>query len=338
MKVSFFDTHRFEKEAFTQGCTNDSLSLQYFSHPLNVDTAPLCHDSGAVCAFVNDVLDENCLSQLAQNGVGLVALRCAGFNNVDIATATRLGIQVCRVPAYSPHAVAEYALGMILTLNRKIHRAFNRVRELNFSLDGLVGFNLHGKVVGCVGCGKIGKVFCQLMAAFGCRVLVYDKHPDPDLQQHKQIEFVGLQELCRKSDLISLHIPLTPETHHLLDRSQFQQMKKGVFIVNTGRGALINTQALVEALKSQKVGAAALDVYEEEENVFFHDLSGQILQDDQLARLLTFPNVLITSHQAFLTTEALQEIASTTLNNLQRFAQQEPIPEEYLVTMDHLQI
>jgi D-lactate dehydrogenase len=269
-----------------------------------------------VCIFVNDRADRACLEALAALGVKLLALRCAGFNNVDLPAARALGLAVVRVPAYSPHAVAEYTVALLLTLNRKIHRAFNRVRQLNFSLSGLTGFDVHGKTVGIIGTGKIGRITAQIFRGFGAQVLAHDPFPAPDWAAAYGIRYTAPDELFSASDILSLHAPLTPDTHHLLGASAFARMKPGVFIVNTSRGKLIDTTVLIAALKGGRVGGVALDVYEEEEGIFFEDLSGQMLHDDTLSRLLTFPNVLITAHQAFLTREALSEIARVTVANV----------------------
>jgi D-lactate dehydrogenase len=320
MRVAFFDTHRYERAAFDAANAGEH-AFTYLEARLTSRTAALAVGHDAVCAFVNDRLDEPALAALAAAGVRIIALRSAGYNHVDLAAAERLGLPVVRVPEYSPHAVAEHAVALVLALNRKIHRAYARVREGNFSLEGLVGFDLAGKTVGLVGVGRIGAVAARIFAGFGCRVLAYDLRPDPSLG----IEFVGLPELWRQSDVISLHVPLTPATRHLVDDAAFAQMKPGVFLVNTGRGALIDSRALVAALKRGQVGGAALDVYEEEEGIFFRDLSDQVLQDDVLARLLTFPNVLVTSHQAFLTREALGNIAATTIANLRAYERGEPL-------------
>ncbi len=321
MKVAVFDTHAFEREPLTAANQAHGHELRFLEPRLTPETALLARGFPAVCCFANDRLNAESLRILKEGGVKLVALRTAGFNHVDLEAAVSLGIRVVRVPAYSPYSVAEHAVCLILALNRKIHRAASRVRELNFSLDGLVGFDLHGKTVGVIGTGRIGAAFCRIMLGFGCRVLAFDLHPDPELEVLPGLSYAGLEEIYRSSDIVSLHIPLTPETRHLIDAKALESMKTGVMLINTGRGALIETQALVAALKSGHVGAAGLDVYEEEERVFFRDLSGQVLQDDVLARLLTFPNVLITSHQAFLTKEALHNIAETTLGNITAFEQ-----------------
>jgi D-lactate dehydrogenase len=319
MRVAMFDTHKFEKEFFETENANFRHEITYFDTRLTSQTISLASGFPCVCCFVNDVLDKETLCILKCEEFKLIALRSAGYNNVDIEEANRLGFKVVRVPAYSPHAVAEHAVGLLLSLNRKIHKAYARVHELNFSLDGLVGFDLCGKTVGVIGTGKIGAVFAEIMSGFRCRVLASDVAVNPSLKDNPRIQYVSLDQLYRESDIISLHVPLTPQTHHLIDTAVMEKMKSGVFLINTGRGALIDTKALVESLKSGKVGGAGLDVYEEEENVFFEDLSGKVLQDDVLARLLTFPNVLITSHQGFLTKEALQNIASTTLQNISDF-------------------
>jgi D-lactate dehydrogenase len=274
--------------------------------------------------FVNDCVDAACLEILKRNGVKLIALRCAGYNNVDLATAKSLGIPVVRVPAYSPHAVAEHAIALLLTLSRKIHRAFNRVRELNFALSGLVGTEIYGKTVGIIGTGKIGRITAQIFRGFEANVVAYDPFPLPDWAQKFGIEYTGLEALLSQSDIISLHVPLLPETAHILDAKTMALMKTGVLVINTSRGKLIDTTALIAALKSGQIGGVALDVYEEEEGIFFEDLSGQVLQDDVLSRLLTFPNVLITSHQAFLTHEALIEIGHVTVSNIMNWAAKAP--------------
>ncbi len=292
--------------------------ISFFAARLLPATASLAQGYGVVCAFVNDVLDAEVLETLAKNGTGLIALRCAGFNNVDLAAAARLGIKVVRVPAYSPYAVAEYALALILTLNRKIHRAFARVREGNFGLTGLEGFDLHGRTIGVVGTGTIGTVFVKLMSGFGCEVLAYDKFPSAACQA-LGATYVSLPELWKRSDVISLHCPLTPETFHLVNEDVVKQMKPGVMLVNTSRGAVIDSQAVVAGLKSKHIGALALDVYEEESEYFFRDLSNQGVADDTLARLISFPNVLVTSHQGFFTSDALQSIAQTTLKSAREF-------------------
>lgn len=325
MRLAFFDTHRFDRAAFEDANADFGHQLTFLEPRLTPGTASLAQGHDAVCAFVNDTLDATCLQALASVGVRLIALRSAGFNHVDLPAAERLGLPVVRVPEYSPHAVAEHTLALLLTLVRKTHRAHARVREGNFSLDGLVGFDLHGKTVGLVGLGKIGTAAARIFRGFGCRVLAHDLRADEALARELSLTYVPLEALWQASDIISLHVPLTPQTRHLVDAAAFAQMKEGVVLLNTGRGALVDSRALIEALKHGKVGAAGLDVYEEEEGLFFKDLSEQVLQDDVLARLLTFPNVLITAHQAFLTREALHAIAATTLQSLTSFERGEPL-------------
>ncbi|MEW6057629.1 MAG: 2-hydroxyacid dehydrogenase [Bdellovibrionota bacterium] len=319
MKTAIFSAHKFEKPFFEQANKEFGHDLTFFEPRLNEQTAALAKGYDAICAFVNDQLNEKTLTRLKAQGARIIALRSAGFNHVDLDAAAMLGLPIVRVPEYSPYAVAEHAVGLLLALNRKIHRAYERVRESNFSLDGLVGFDIHGKTVGVIGTGKIGSVFARIMKGFGCRVLAYDVEPDAFLSKTYGVEYVSLNELYQASDIISLHIPLTPKTNHLIDEPVFAKMKRGAILINTGRGALIDTRALILALKNGSLGAAGLDVYEEEEAVFFQDLSDKVLQDDVLARLLTFPNVLVTSHQAFLTCEALANIATTTLMNIKEF-------------------
>jgi len=277
-----------------------------------------------VCVFVNDRTDRDCLKTRAAIGVKLIALRCAGFNNVDLEAARSLGLSVVRVPTCSPHAVAEHAVGLLLTLNRKIHRAYNRVRELNFSLSGLVGFDIHGKTVGIIGTGKIGQFFAQIFRGFGANVIAYDPFPALDWADANKVRYVDMDTLFSTGDIISLHLPLAPETLHMLNAKSMVRMKPGVFIINTSRRKLIDSTALIAALKSGHIGGVALDVYEEEEGIFFQDLSGQVLLDDDLSHLLIFPNVLITSHQAFLTHEALFEIARVTTENIVKLETGEP--------------
>jgi D-lactate dehydrogenase len=286
-----------------------------------------------VCVFVNDQLDKSVLGTIARSGTRLVALRCAGFNNVDLAAAHDLGMTVVRVPAYSPHAVAEYAVGLILTLNRKIHRAYNRVREGNFALDGLLGFDLNNRTVGIIGTGQIGAVVAQILKGFGCCLIAHDPFPNPALAEFN-VRYTELSEVFAEADILTLHCPLTPDTYHLINTQALQEMKTGVMLINTSRGALLDTQAVIEALKSGKIGYLGLDVYEEEADLFFEDLSGRVIQDDVFARLLTFPNVLITGHQAFFTRNALEQIAATTLANITAFEHRETTPTE--VTLERL--
>src|SRR5262249_20552206 len=319
--AAVFDTKPYDREALQQASANRSIEWHFLEFRLTQDTAHAAKNARAICAFVNDQLDRPCLEELARQGVELVALRSTGFNNVDVDSARKLKLTVTRVPVYSPYAVAEHAVALLLTLNRKIHRAFNRVRELNFALKGLVGFDLHGKTAGIVGTGKIGRVAARILTGFGMKVIATDPFPSPQLAAELGIEYVDPPTLSRRSDVISLHVPLTPEPHHMIRRETLQLIKPGAILINVSRGALIDTTALIEALKSGHLGGVALDVYEEEEGIFFEDLSGQVLHDDELARLLTFPTVLITSHQGFLTSEALAEIARITVANLTALAE-----------------
>ncbi|MCP3143897.1 2-hydroxyacid dehydrogenase [Pyxidicoccus xibeiensis] len=328
MRLAVFDTHRYDRDALEKANARFGHTLTFFEPRLTLQTAPLAEGFPAVCSFVNDKVDAATLEVLAKGGVRLVATRSAGYNHVDLEAAQRLDIRVARVPEYSPHAVAEHAVTLVLSLNRHIARAFSRVRDWNFSLDGLVGFDLAGKTVGVVGTGRIGRVAARIFRGFGCQVLCYDVAPDAAFERELGVRYVPLEELFSSSDVISLHVPLTPGTRHMVDAAALARMKKGVVLVNTGRGALIDSRALLGALKSGHLGGAGLDVYEEEEGIFFQDLSGQVLQDDVLARLLTFPNVLVTSHQAFLTHEALGNIAETTLANVRSFEHGEPMQNE----------
>lgn len=314
MKVAVFSTKPYDREFLNVANYDHEHELIFFEAQLNHNTALLASGSSAACIFVNDQADATTLQILAARGTRLLALRSAGFNHVDLKAAADLGMTVVRVPAYSPYAVAEHAVALILTLNRKTHRAYNRVREGNFSLNGLLGFDLHGRTVGVIGTGKIGFIFGQIMKGFGCQILAYDVHKNAQFEAVGR--YVDLPELFANSDIISLHCPLTPETHHLINQAAIAQMKPGVMLVNTSRGALIDTEMAVQGLKSQTIGALALDVYEQESDLFFEDLSNQIIQDDVFERLMTFPNVLVTGHQAFFTREALQSIAETTLTNI----------------------
>ena len=322
--VAFYDTKPYDREYFERAPEANRLRLQFHEFRLTSETAASVDGAQAVCVFVNDQADRACLEILAALGVKLLALRCAGFNNVDVAAARALGLAVVRVPSYSPHAVAEHTIALLLTLNRKIHRAFNRVRELNFSLSGLVGFDLHGKTVGIIGTGKIGRIAAQIFRGFGTEVLAHDPFPAQEWAATHGIRYVDFDTLLAASDVISLHVPLLPGTRHLLNEQTLARMKPGVFLVNTSRGKLIDTGALIAALKAGHVGGVALDVYEEEEGLFFEDLSGQVLHDDELSLLLNFPNVLITAHQAFLTREALSEIARVTTTNVLQLETGEP--------------
>ncbi len=321
MKVAFFSTKRYDQEYMDQANEAFGHALSYYDTALAPSTTTLAKGHDAVCIFVNDEADGEVLKMLHNHGVRLVALRCAGFNNVDLKKAKELGIAIVRVPAYSPHAVSEHALAMIMTLNRKTHLAYARVRNGNFSLDRLVGFDLYGKTVGVVGTGKIGRVFARLMRGVGCQVLAYDPHPHEGLSQEEGIRYVALSELWQQSNIVSLHCPLTEQTHHIVNESAIKQMRPEVMLINTSRGALVDTQSVIAGLKSRKIGYFGMDVYEQEEDLFFEDRSGAIIDDDQITRLMTFPNVLITSHQAFFTSNAMTNIAETTLQNIADFEQ-----------------
>ncbi|MBE2284829.1 MAG: 2-hydroxyacid dehydrogenase [Prosthecobacter sp.] len=315
--LAFYDTKPYDRDYMLAAAGAEQITWRFHEFRLTAETAATAAGCEAVCVFVNDKLDRDCLQQLAKSGVRHVALRCAGFNQVDLAAARELGISVTRVPAYSPHAVAEHSVALLLTLNRKIHRAHNRVREFNFSLAGLVGFDLHGKTAGIIGTGKIGRCTAQIFRGFGCEVLAYDPFPQNDWAQGHAVRYTTFDEVLEKADILSLHLPLTPETHHLLNAGTLARMKPGAYLLNTSRGKLVDTTALIGCLKTGQLGGVALDVYEEEEGIFFEDHSEHgLLEDDELSRLLTFPNVLITSHQAFLTKEALDEIARVTVTNL----------------------
>lgn len=326
ISAAVFDTKPYDRE-YLAAAAAGKIDLKFYDFRLEPETAHAAEGAAAACIFVNDVADRQTLAELAKAGVRMLALRCAGFNNVDLEAAKELGIAVSRVPAYSPYAVAEHTVALILTLNRKTHRAFVRVRELNFSLSGLVGFDLRGKTAGLVGTGKTGRIVGDILKGFGMRVLASDPYPDRHWAKNCPAEYVDLEALAEASDIVSLHAPLTPETDRIVNADFLARMKPGAMLVNVSRGRLVHTSALIESLKSGHLGGVALDVYEEEEGVFFEDLSGQILPDDELARLLTFPNVLITAHQAFLTKEALEEIARITAENLSRFGAGEPLLE-----------
>jgi D-lactate dehydrogenase len=321
MKVAVYDTKPYDREYLGTAARAEELKLRFNEFRLEPETAFTAAGAKAVCVFVNDDLRRETLTELAKAGVGMVALRCAGFNNVDLKAAKELGIAVTRVPSYSPHAVAEHTIALLLTLNRKTHRAFVRVRELNFSLSGLVGFDLYGKTAGLIGTGKTGRIVGDILKGFGMKVLAFDPFPNTEWAARAGVEYVDLDTLARESDIVTLHAPLTPETDHIINEQFLARMKHGAMLVNVSRGRLVHTTALIASLKSGHLGGVALDVYEEEEGVFFEDLSGLVLEDDELARLLTFPNVLITAHQAFLTREALNEISRVTVENLVRFAE-----------------
>jgi len=318
MRIALFSSTSYDQEYFETANEDKQFDITHFEARLRKRTAHLAAGFDAVIVFVNDEIDSDTLAILKEHSVSIVALRCAGFNNVDLEAAAGAGIKVVRVPAYSPQAVAEHALALILTLNRKTHKAYNRVREGNFSLERLTGFNLAGKTVGVIGTGKIGAAFASMMSGMGCRILASDTYPDQTLRK-EGLKYVDLEELLSRSDIISLHCPLTPETTYLINEDTLKRMKPGVMLINTSRGALVKTNDVIASLKKRHLGYLGIDVYEQEEKLFFRDRSEQILQDDEIARLMSFPNVLITAHQAFLTSEALEQIAATTLENLSAF-------------------
>lgn len=325
MRIAVFDAKNYDRHALEAANQSHHHQLQFFEPRLNLDTVGLVQDVDAVCPFVNDRLDAAVVAKLAAAGVKLVTLRCAGYNGVDLVACRRHGIAVTRVPAYSPHAVAEHAFALLLAVVRRIHKSYTRVREMDFSLDGLVGFDLHGKTMGVLGAGRIGQATMSIARGFGMRVLAYDLYPNAELAVSLGCEFVSLEEVWRQADVISLHLPLTAESRHVVNRETLARMKPGAVLINTSRGGLIDTAALLEALKAGRLSGVGLDVYEMEEGVFFENLSESGLQDDQLARLLTFPNVLVTSHQGFLTREALMNIADTTLGNAGAFERGEAL-------------
>lgn len=320
--VAFFDTKAYDRESFKR-FENESIRLRFFENRLNADTVSMAACCDGVCVFVNDTVDSEVIEKLAEYGVGIIALRCAGYNNVDLKAAAGR-IKVVRVPSYSPHAIAEHAAGLLMTLNRRLHRAYIRTRDHNFSLDGLIGFDIHGKTVGIVGTGKIGACFAKICNGFGAKVLGFDPVPNPEFSG----SYVSLEELLGKSDVISLHCPLTKENHHLINTKTISLLKDGAYIINTSRGRLIETEALISGLKSGKIGAAGLDVYEEETEFFFENFSEEIIPDDALSRIISMPNVIVTSHQAFLTREALDGIAETTMENLHAYFTGEKLKNE----------
>lgn len=330
--AAVFDTKPYDREHLQRAGEGSGIEWRFLDFRLTPETAPLAKGATAVCAFVNDQVDRPCLEVLAAHGVRLVAMRSTGYNNVDISAAKDLNITVTRVQNYSPYAVAEHAVALLLTLNRKVHRAYSRVRELNFSLNGLVGFDLHGKTAGLIGTGRIGRIVGDILKGFGVKVLAFDPYPNHEWARTAGVEYVTAEKLGKESDIISLHVPLTPETRHVIRAETIEKMKPGVILINVSRGALIDSAALIAGLKSGRLGGVALDVYEEEEGIFFEDLSGQVLQDDVLARLLTFPNVLVTSHQAFLTREALADIGRTTVSNIKALATGTPFIEGSVLT------
>lgn len=324
MKITFFSTQSYDRQFFTVHNSRYKFDLLFLDEKLNEHTAALIQDSPVVCVFVNDTVNARVMKLLSDNSIKLIALRCAGFNNVDLTAAAQHGIQVVRVPAYSPHAVAEHALAMVMTLNRKTHKAYNRVREQNFALGGLLGFDLYKKKVGVIGTGNIGEIFCHIMKGLDCEVIAFDPNPNENVKE-MGIQYVSLSELLPQCDIISLHCPLNSHTQHLINTDAINQMKDGVMLINTSRGGLLDTPATVEGLKNGKIGSLGIDVYEQEEKLFFQNLSETIIHDDVIARLMSFPNVLITAHQGFFTKEALDQIAETTLANIQQFVLTKPL-------------
>lgn len=326
MLITVFSTTPYDRMYLTEAARTSDQRLVFLEPKLDASSALLAHGSEAVCAFVNDVLDCECIERLAEAGIKLIALRCTGFNNVDLVSAASKGLTVVRVPAYSPHAVAEHTLAMVLCLNRKIHRAYNRTREGNFSLAGLLGFDLHGKTVGIVGTGQIGTRVAKAFSGLGCLLTAYDPHPN-GVCEALGVRYLSKQELVSMADILTLHCPLTPETFHFIDRGVIDSMKRGAMLINTSRGAVADAKQVIRGLKSGQVGSFGMDVYEEEGDVFFRDLSDKVIQDDVLARLMTFPNVLITGHQAFFTHEALAEISRTTMASIETFEKTGEVPE-----------
>ncbi len=317
MKITFFSAKPYDWEFFDQQNKSYGFELEYFETHLGPHIINAVEHAEAVCIFVNDKLNAEVIKTLASKGVKVIALRCAGFNNVDLEAAKLHAIKVCRVPSYSPEAVAEHAVAMLMTLNRKTHKAYNRVREQNFSLNGLMGFDVHGKTVGVVGTGNIGKAFCKIMLGFGCKVIAFDVVPNEELVE-SGVEYLAMEELFKRADILSLHCPLNEKTRHLVNEETIRMMKKGVMVINTSRGGLIDTKAVIGALKSRQIGSLGIDVYEQEDKLFFRDLSEDIIQDDTIQRLMSFPNVLVTAHQGFFTEEALKQIASATLGNIKQ--------------------
>lgn len=329
-KIAFFGAKPYDIASFDKVNEKYNYDIRYYKGHLNPNNVVLTQDTDAVCIFVNDTADAAVIDAMVDNGVKLLALRCAGFNNVDLKAA-KGKLPVVRVPAYSPYAVAEYSLALMLSLNRKIHRAYWRTRDGNFSLNGLMGFDMHGKTIGIIGTGKIAKILIRLLKGFGMRILAYDLYPDMKFAGEEGISYVSLDELYRESDIISLHCPLTDQTKYMIDKDSIDKMKEGVMIINTGRGQLINTNDLIEGLKEKKIAAAGLDVYEEEGEYFYEDKSDKIIDDDVLARLLSFNNVIVTSHQVFFTKEALHNIAETTLQNIEDFRCHRPLVNEVIL-------
>jgi D-lactate dehydrogenase len=331
MKIAVFNTRKYDREYFDQANVKHNHELVYLEPHLDHTTAPLAAGIPAACIFVNDTADAKTLETLASNGTKYLLLRCTGFNQVDLHAAADVGIKVARVAAYSPYSVAEHAVGLVLTLNRKIHKAYNRVRDDNFALDGLMGFDLHGRTVGVIGTGKIGMIFAQIMHGFGCQLLGYDAYPNSNFEVIGASRYVELSELLENSDIISLHCPLLPTTEHIINAEAISQMKSGVMLINTSRGKLIDTRAVIEGIKAGKIGHLGIDVYEQEDNLFFEDLSSTVIQDDVFQLLQSFSNVVITAHQAFFTRDAITTIAETTLANADCFEQGQPCSNELKV-------
>lgn len=327
MKIACFSTKSYDRESFDRFLPETDHSFSYFEAKLDKHTVSLAEGHDAICTFVNDHIDAGIIAKLNLLGIRLIALRCAGYNQVDLKAAAEKGIKIARVPAYSPEAVAEHAFALILTLARKTHKAYNRVRENNFSLEGLTGVNIHGKTVGVIGTGAIGRAFCRIAKGFGCTILAYDVFENDEMKQ-LGVKYLPMNEVLSKSHIISLHCPLTPETHHLINSDSIAHMQNGLALINTSRGALIETKSVIRALKNKKIGYLGIDVYEQEENIFFKNLSEEIMQDEQISRLMTFPNVLVTGHQAFLTKEALEQISRTTLGNITAFEKGDPLVNE----------
>lgn len=318
VKVAFFDAKPYDENSFNKANQHLGFEIKYFKEHLSINNVALTKGVDVVCIFVNAIVDNSVIDEIVKNGVKLIALRCAGFNNVDL-NAAQNKVKVVRVPAYSPYAVAEHTLALMLTLNRKTHKAYNRTREGNFALTGLIGFDMHGKTAGIIGTGKIAKILIKTLRSMGMEILAYDLYPDKEFAANEGVKYVSLNELYEGADIISLHCPLNKETEYIINVDSISKMKNGVMIINTGRGKLINTQDLIDGLKSKKIGSAGLDVYEEESEYFFEDRSNKVMDDDVLARLLSFNNVVVTSHQAFFTHEALENIAETTLKNIHDF-------------------
>ncbi|MBK8120374.1 MAG: 2-hydroxyacid dehydrogenase [Sulfuritalea sp.] len=327
MKIAVFSAKRYDREFLDAANAGAGHQLRYFDAPLDLESVALAAGHDAVCIFVNDTADAAVIEALASGGTRLVALRCTGFNNVDMQAAARFGLKVVRVVTYSPYSVAEHAVALLQAINRKIHRAYNRTRDSNFSLDGLMGFDLHGKTVAVVGTGKIGRVFARIMLGFGCEVIGHDKYPAPEFEA-LGARYAEPGEIGARADIISLHCPLTPETHHIVNKVTLARTKRGALLINTSRGGLIDTEAAIEALKSGQLGGLAIDVYEQEADLFFRDLSSTVISDDIFQRLLSFPNVIVTGHQAFFTEEAISTICETTINSVTEFANGQPLSNE----------